>query len=119
VENLYDQPNDLDPQPEYPLRSELIFYKPPGEEDALRPLVDILGATDGSGGLQNINAGSGVEALQPYTSPFPPASIMLSLWVFGLILWCMTFMNPGRMGSGGGSKGKKQRRTKINNSKDV
>eukprot|EP00529_Nitzschia_sp_RCC80_P023786 CAMPEP_0113522820 /NCGR_PEP_ID=MMETSP0014_2-20120614/45390_1 /TAXON_ID=2857 /ORGANISM="Nitzschia sp." /LENGTH=465 /DNA_ID=CAMNT_0000420897 /DNA_START=119 /DNA_END=1512 /DNA_ORIENTATION=+ /assembly_acc=CAM_ASM_000159 len=39
VENLYDNPDDLDPQPEYPLRTKMVYYK---EVDAIVSDLEIL-----------------------------------------------------------------------------
>lgn len=73
-ENLFDAPDDLDAQPEYPLRTELTFYKEEVEVEENHNL-------DGLGDVMK-------------TSPkavLPSISVLLPLWILGLIIWYMTF----------------------------
>lgn len=92
TDNLYNNPNDLDAQPEYPLRTEMKYYKqveqlivPPTNLDA----VMSAGAVDTARGL-------GQQAPVVQKSPFPPASTMITLWVIGLVLWCFCFLSSGK-----------------------
>jgi hypothetical protein len=102
VVNLFDKPDDLDPQPEYPLRSELVYYK---QEDQPAPNLNVLSMAQGhDGGVPQIPQPASIEGAQ--TSPFPSFTLMLILWVFGLVMWCMTFMNRGAMGGVGGKRGR-------------
>jgi hypothetical protein len=101
VDNLFDKPDDLDPQPEYPLRSELVYYK---QEDQPAPNVlegDVLSVAQGHAGGAQIPQIEGAG-----NSPFPSFALMLVLWVFGLVVWCMIFRNPGAMGGAGGKRKK-------------
>jgi hypothetical protein len=102
VANLYDKPDNLDPQPEYPLRTALTFYK---EED--QPLgLDIL-------------EGGAMSELQPAAnSPFPSSLVLFTLWIFGLIVWCTMFVNPAST-SAKAAGGKQLRRKKVISHKDV
>ena len=95
TDNLYDNPNDLDTQPEYPMRTDLKFYKQ--VEQIMEPPLNFELDAD-----QDIvsNKDSAATA-EKY--PFPPASTMLTLWFMGLALWCVFFMN---------SAGRKSRRKK-------
>ena len=86
TDNLYDNPNDLDTQPEYPLRTELTYYK---------QVVQIFEPPFGS--EEDAAFGSLRGDTEKY--PFPPASTMLSLWFMGLALWCIYFKNAGGKGS--------------------
>lgn len=85
TDNLYDNPNDLDSQPEYPLRTDLKYYKQV-EQIIEPPAMD-----------SPVNVNSAVEPVE--VSPFPPASTMFSLWFMGLALWCVYFMNSGSRAS--------------------
>jgi hypothetical protein len=107
VDNIFDKPDDLDPQPEYPLRSELVYYK---QEDQPAPSLnvlegDVLSMAQGHGGVPQIPQPASIEGAQ--NSPFPSFTILLTFWVFGLVMWCVTFMKSGPMGGGGGKRGRK------------
>lgn len=108
VVNLFDKPDDLDPQPEYPLRSELVYYK---QEDEAAPNLNVLEgevmprAQGRGGGVPQIPQPASIEGVQ--TSPFPSFTLLLALWVFGLVMWCMTFMNRGARGGAGGKRARK------------
>jgi hypothetical protein len=98
VENLVDKPDDLDPQPEYPLRTKLTFYK---EEMQPPPSLEILEGDV----LSDAQQGSPLRGVpvtsQTQSSPFPSATVMLIFWVLGLVMWCMVYMKgqtrPRRM----------------------
>lgn len=118
--NLYDKPNDLDPQPEYPLRTNFTYYTEPNEPLPL-PILGVIG-----GGGDYLQAQSGVApgelAQESNPSPFPPAPLLFTLWIFGLMVWCMTFANPGGGGViGGGNKNvaTRPRRKKGSSDKEV
>ena len=101
TDNLYDNPNDLDTQPEYPLRTELTYYEQV-EQIVEPPVVDF--DSEAALGLRK----ESVPAAEKY--PFPPASTMLTLWFMGLALWCVFFMN---------SAGSRSRRKKAGGLKNV
>eukprot|EP00535_Pseudo-nitzschia_heimii_P005467 CAMPEP_0197184714 /NCGR_PEP_ID=MMETSP1423-20130617/10409_1 /TAXON_ID=476441 /ORGANISM="Pseudo-nitzschia heimii, Strain UNC1101" /LENGTH=518 /DNA_ID=CAMNT_0042635597 /DNA_START=253 /DNA_END=1809 /DNA_ORIENTATION=+ len=72
MDNLYSNPDDLDPQPEFPLRTQLIFGENYG--------------TDFSD-LQRSSSLDGAYA-SPLDSSRVPYGTLIFLWVLGLILWC-------------------------------
>jgi hypothetical protein len=86
TDNLYDNPNDLDTQPEFPMRSELKYYEQ--VEQIIEPPVNFDFPE---------SANSVVTPIEQ--SPFPAASTMFSLWFMGLALWCVYFMNSGNRAS--------------------
>lgn len=85
VANLYDEPANLDAQPEYPLRTQLKFVHQPTYD--LPPNLDqpALGESD------FVHHPASV-ARSPL-SKLPSASLLFLLWVFGLVLWCLLFLN--------------------------
>jgi hypothetical protein len=101
ADNLYDNPNDLDTQPEFPLRTDLIFYEQ--VEQVIEPPLRFEASPELSGKGRELTFTG-----EKY--PFPPASTMLTLWFMGLALWCVFFMN---------SSGKRPRRVKGGGIKDV
>ncbi|CAB9512431.1 Glycosyltransferase (GlcNAc) [Seminavis robusta] len=104
TDNLYDNPNDLDTQPEFPMRTNLQYYEQ--VDQAIAPPLELDFSE------QEALAGLGKQGMTPTTEkyPFPPASTMLTLWFMGLALWCVFFMNSG---------GKKSRRMKGGGVKNV
>jgi hypothetical protein len=112
VDNLYDKPDDLDPQPEFPMRSELTFYKEDSWEPPKLEVLDgdILGE-DTTSSQHDTGRQVGVEQ-----SNFPSAILMLLLWFAGMVLWCAVFL---RSGSSSGLRRKKGSRKKNSNPKMV
>jgi hypothetical protein len=100
TDNLYNNPNDLDTQPEYPLRNDLKFYEQ--VDQIIVPPLDF--DVDAEAGFKS----EVVASAEKY--PFPPASTMLTFWFMGLALWCVFFAN---------SAGRKARRKKASGFKDV
>jgi hypothetical protein len=102
TDNLYDEPDNLNPQPEYPLRTELTFYE---EEDGDASSIEVLegdlmgdsssASKDASLSSDETVISSHKKALpsRPHGSPFPPASVLIPLWLLGLVVWFMTFAN--------------------------
>jgi len=88
TDNFYDNPNDLDTQPEFPMRTDLKFYKQ--VEQIIASPLNFDFETDPESGSNRVLTAS----TEKY--PFPPASTMLTLWFMGLALWCVFFMNSGR-----------------------
>lgn len=118
VENLFDKPDDLDPQPEYPLRTSLTYYKQ--EDDKPMASLEVL-----EGDL--VAAGADGHRVLPhgepdldatYQSPLPPVSTLLILWIFGLMVWVMTFMNKS-IGINGNGGSKRPRGIKGRSGKDM
>mmetsp|Transcript_24963 Transcript_24963/g.57348 ORF Transcript_24963/g.57348 Transcript_24963/m.57348 type:complete len:572 (+) Transcript_24963:3-1718(+) len=71
------------------------------------------------GGNNAIHAGVGPELLDQQASNLPPSSVLLVLWMFGLLMWCFAFVshNGGdaheRPKKSVKKKTKKARKTKI------
>ena len=114
VDNLYDKPDDLDPQPEYALRNKMVFYK---EEDwkPLIPNLDIEGS-DSIGGEENPYDGSVPKEVPQSleTSRQPSGTLLFLLWLLGLLTWCASFVGQPKQ-----SKNGKPRRNKGTGSKDM
>uniref|UniRef100_A0A7S3L6I9 Uncharacterized protein n=1 Tax=Amphora coffeiformis TaxID=265554 RepID=A0A7S3L6I9_9STRA len=92
VSNLYDEPANLDAQPEYPLRTDLKFAHQPKHTAELNSLDQAAALGD----LDHHHHG-------PITTPtsksplskLPSTSLLLLLWIFGLVVWCLLFWhNP-------------------------
>ena len=102
VENLFGNPDDLDPQPEFPMRTELSYYQQ--VEEAFPDLdVDIGG-----------NAARADHHLQKHDT-LRTLSLLLVLWVFGLIVWCILYLAPTSSSASTGSS----RKNKSEGFKDV
>jgi hypothetical protein len=103
VANLFDDPDNLEPQPEYPLRSKLTYYEQVNNL-VVSPMI-ALGVNengtaselvmqydrhnvDAFGQAANTMSGNGEN------SSLPSLSVILLLWCFGLLVWCSVFMNP-------------------------
>lgn len=87
IENIYDKATDLDPQPEFPLRTEFNFFVEQEPEPDKYMVVDGDPMPEQQA-LPVVN--------QPISNNSPSFSMLLILWVFGLIVWCMLFVNNGR-----------------------
>lgn len=88
VDNMYDKPDDLDPQPEFPLRTEMVFYK---ETLWDPPKIEIL-----EGDIFERSSSTAEKPPPPTLDKpvFPSALLLLVLWVGGLVLWCYVFLRP-------------------------
>jgi hypothetical protein len=105
TENLYQDADDLDPQPEFPLRTELTFYK---EID--QPVV----------GLQ-IEIGQDPILVEKTAFHHEstdandlPVFTIFTLWMFGLVVWCVIFVHQG-----GTVQKPKRRKKKVGSSSDT
>ncbi|CAJ1966491.1 unnamed protein product [Cylindrotheca closterium] len=85
TENLFKHPDNLDPQPEFPMRTECVFYE---EEAANAASIDVLEG-DIMGELGEGKDGS--QQTNPHASPFPSGTILFPLWIVGLVIWYMSF----------------------------
>jgi len=108
VQNLFDNPDNLDPQPEFPRRSKLVFYK-----QDIQALPDI----DVDVGISS-DLDAPVEAdqyLQNGGTSFPSFLLLFTLWIFGLLVWCTMFVLKNA------SAGRKPRskKAKLKQSKEV
>ena len=95
-ENLFANPDNLDPQPEYPLRTKLQYYQ---QVEQAMPLYDnglVAGDTARS-------SASGVDHFGPdrtaAAAGMPSAGTLFVFWVFGLVVWYIMFMGPGAAAS--------------------
>jgi len=95
-ENLFTNPDNLDPQPEYPLRTKLQYYQ---QVEQTVPRYDIVsegGAA--SGGERKLPSSHfhGSDHFGPdHTATGMPSAITLFVfWVFGLVVWCIMFVGP-------------------------
>eukprot|EP00978_Attheya_sp_CCMP212_P047642 scaffold422776_cov67-Attheya_sp.AAC.2 len=91
MQNLYDNANDLDPQPEYPLRKTLLHMggeAPPPLElaEAEKKLIRKGGIKlPGSVGLQHHDQSTQLPAKNA------PFGTMFIIWIIGLFIWYQTF----------------------------
>lgn len=109
VENLYSNPDDLDPQPEYPLRTSMVYYNE--EEAVAQPDLEVL-----EGDLHPMAAGQdgslkAASLLSPPQRAFPSATLLLLLWIVGLCLWFYFMVLSNK-------SGKKRRNVGGNTNKD-
>ena len=84
VANLYDEPANIDAQPEYPLRTQLKFAHQPNYD--LPSSLDQVALGDG-------NLAHHSTVTRSPLSKLPSASLLFLLWVFGLVVWCLLFLN--------------------------
>jgi hypothetical protein len=96
LENLFSNPDNLDSQPEYPRRTKLIFYEQVTES---MPALDLdIAATTERLSVTGSHGDSGLRpplhSIENDRSSIPSATLLFVLWLFGLIVWCLLFMNP-------------------------
>jgi len=104
-ENLFTNPDNLDPQPEFPMRTKLEYYR---QVEQVIPLYDVdLG--DNGRKLPGAPSDSRGDPFDPDQNSNLPSSLTLFVfWVFGLIVWYVMFMGPSKGGkSQNGSSRKK------------
>lgn len=83
TENLFNHPDNLDPQPEYPQRTKCVFYE---EEVANAASIDVLEGDI----MGEYGEGGGKAAPRTHASPYPSGTILF-LWVVGLVVWYLKF----------------------------
>ena len=109
VDNFYDEPDDLDPQPEFPLRTKTIFYEQIFVKQAPRHIAVDLNA----GYVHQVMRAQNVDSFQRMDGVeqpnLPPFTTLVVLWVFGMVVWCVMFMSPGS--NNGSAKKKKIKQT--------
>jgi hypothetical protein len=86
TENLFTNPDNLDPQPEYLLRTNLIYYHPTSMSQSLL-LPDESDIGIGSG-LSPI----GKEIVPVTGNTLPSLGVIFLLWLVGLVVWFTMFM---------------------------
>jgi hypothetical protein len=94
MENLFSNPDNLDSQPEYPLRTKLTFYEQVKESTPTLDL-DIAETTErlavtGSHG----DSKRDLHSIENDRGSLPSATMLFVFWAFGLIVWCLLFKNP-------------------------
>jgi hypothetical protein len=82
MDNLYQDADDLDPQPEFPLRTRPTFYEPIDQPVGIQLE---LGKDPILGGHKR----ELVHSNDP--SNELPVFTIFALWIFGLIVWCLVF----------------------------
>jgi Glycosyltransferase (GlcNAc) len=119
-ENLHDKPDDLDPQPEFPLRTIAQVGGADGASDAmalgasttsttlavrnksrLAQVLDlgVFGQRHVADGVDN-HAGAASSMVETSElSALPPFSVLFVLWVFGLVVWAVLYMNTSSVQS--------------------
>jgi hypothetical protein len=86
TENLFTNPDNLDPQPEYPLRTNLIYYHPTSMSQSFI-LVDEIDGDRGRllPGRESVHSS-------------PTIGMLFILWLFGLLVWFAVFMPKSIVG---------------------
>ena len=86
VANMYDRPDNLESQPEFPKRANLLFYEQADVEDFQVESLDeqdiVEDTFDTEPAASSSSLGTGV--------------LILLLWMGGLAAWCACFMRTGK-----------------------
>lgn len=85
MDNLYEDADHLDPQPEFPLRTQLTFYEQPVAQSGDPNNI----------GQDPVLVNRKVEASAPSSTNELPVLTIFVLWIFGMMVWCVTFVNHG------------------------
>jgi hypothetical protein len=118
TENLFTNPDNLDPQPEYPLRTKLVYYQQVAQS---LPFYEIESESNAGSVERQLPVsdrhgpdgfGEGVDS----TGSIPSISVLFVFWVFGLLVWYIMFM-PAL--GGPKSRGGVTRKKSSNLAKDV
>lgn len=99
TDNLFVNPDNLDPQPEYSLRTNLVYYQQVEEALPLYEIGDAAGTDRRLPAFHNNPDGFAADATTT-TSNMPPISVLIIFWVFGLLVWYIMFMLPYNKGGG-------------------
>ena len=97
IENAFEKATDLDPQPEFPLRTQFSFFV----EQESKP--DKFMVTDGNPVAEQ----HAFPSVNRNSSNSPSFTMLLLLWILGLVVWCFFFVNTG-----GSRRAPRRRRTK-------
>lgn len=105
TDNLYQDADDLDPQPEFPLRTELTFYQEIDQPVGLQ--IDL--------GQDPILEKTSTAVLDHEATDANdlPVFTIFTLWMFGLVVWCVIFVHQG-----GTVQKKKRKKKKAGSSLD-
>lgn len=99
VENLFNNPDNLDPQPEYPLRTKHIYYNQevmvaeplPLDADAVRMAAAALEMPEPPSAAATIGKNNDYPHDGNSTTGAPTTALFF-LWIIGLIMWCMVYV---------------------------
>lgn len=103
---MYSNPDDLDSQPEFPLRDKMVYYK---EVEESLPDLEVL-----EGDIHPAQIGMSASSTTTSTQPsnFPSATLLLLLWIIGLALWFYFMVLTNK------SVGSKRRKGGLNSNKN-
>jgi len=103
VDNLYSNPDDLDPQPDFPLRTELTFFKDTAD---VTPDLEVLEGDLHPAGQVSDSGAAKVISPTPSTSNLPSIPLLFILWVLGLVAWFYFVVIANKSSAGGKRKRK-------------
>lgn len=89
TENLFNNPDNLDPQPEYPLRTNLTFYEPPLSSQSQAIGISRQGMR--SEILREMDERMQAADFAADNSSSPTGIALFLFWVFGLLVWFIMF----------------------------
>jgi Glycosyltransferase (GlcNAc) len=132
TENLYDNPDNLAPQPEYPLRTEMLYYDQVPEDSPF--VIDInnnealarsqrgLRPDTTTGSMTLLHGPDGFDVVAH--SNMPPFGVLVMFWIFGLVVWYLVFMAAPAGASGLGktrpaSSAVRPRKKAVSGAKEV
>jgi len=121
VENMFNKPDNLDPQPEFPMRTNFIYYQQP---DKAVPKIHVTINKEGNAEVKQAErvlpgrAGGRSDVLVELDEEtnLPSLSLLFVLWVFGLLVWCVMFVNSSVIA---GAKKKVKKKKKQAMAKDI
>lgn len=118
TDNLYaESDHHRDPQPEYPLRTKLVYYDQVEINDSSTLLIDTP-AMSNQRSLQNPGIGVQPDGFEP-GSNLPSTGLLFVVWVFGLFVWYLLFGNGMAGGSSSGKRRSRYSAVGMDSSKDV
>lgn len=105
-ENLFTNPDNLDPQPEFPMRTKLQYYR---QVEQTVPLYDVNVGGNGDRKLPGVASDYHGDHFDPDQNiNMPSGSTLFVLWIFGLLVWYVMFMGPSNGGKSNGASSRKK-----------
>lgn len=90
TDNLFSNPDNLDPQPEYPLRTHLIYYQ---QVTLAQSFVDAEGYAIDADRKLPASDGRGPDGFDAHaTSHLPSSGVLFVFWLIGLLVWYIMYM---------------------------